>query len=136
MQVSDDFEFWKWVGGALVAVASGLVGGGWAGRGILESLRLKITATQATVDASVARIDATVDASVARIATLEARQEAQSAEIRHCVAEIREGVAEIRQGVAVVSALHEETQKDVREIFERLNVRSIDIPHDEERRHG
>lgn len=125
MQVSEDWEFWKWVGGAVLAVAGGLFGGGWAGRGILESLRLKITATKATVDAS-----------VARIATLEARQDAQSAEIRHCVAEIREGVAEIRQGVAVVTALHEETQKDVGEIFARLNRRHDDLPHDEERRHG
>lgn len=125
MQVSDDFEFWKWVGGAALALAGGLVGGGWAGRGILESLRLKIATTQATVDASVARIDA-----------LEARQESQSAEIRQGVAEIREGVAEIRQGVAVVSALHAETQADVREIFDMLDRRHVVMPHDEERRHG
>lgn len=125
MQVSDDFEFWKWAGGAIIAAVSGLVGGVWSGRGILENLKREITTTQTTVEVSVARIDA-----------LEARQDAQSAEIRHCVDEIRQGVAEIRQGVAVVSALHAETQTDVREIFARLNQRQVALPHDEERRHG
>ena len=125
MQVSDDFEFWKWVSGAALTVAGGLIGGGWAGRGFLESMRREVIVTQSKVEANILRIDA-----------LEARHDAQSAEIRQGVAEIREGVAEIRQGVAVVSALHAETQADVQAIFARLNRRHDDLPHGEERRHG
>jgi len=40
----------------------------------------------------------------------------------------------IRTDLAVLVALHGETQKDIGEIFQRLNVREVDLGHDPERR--
>ena len=35
----EDWKFWQWVIGGLISVVSGLIGGAWISRGVLEGLR-------------------------------------------------------------------------------------------------
>lgn len=44
MQSSEDLKFWQAVGGCVLSAASGLIGGAWVSRGVLESLRQADTA--------------------------------------------------------------------------------------------
>lgn len=44
MQPENDWKFWQAVGGYVLSAASGLIGGAWISRGVLESLRHADTA--------------------------------------------------------------------------------------------
>ena len=44
MQPENDWKFWQVVGGYVLSAASGLIGGAWISRGVLDSLRHADTA--------------------------------------------------------------------------------------------
>lgn len=44
MQPESDWKFWQVIGGFVLSAASGLIGGAWVSRGVLESLRQADTA--------------------------------------------------------------------------------------------
>lgn len=130
-----DWRFWQWLAGIAVAVIGGLLGGGWAARGLLEDLRKDAAEHKRRLDDHQARLDA-----------LKAERAEWRAEMRQAMADVVQqaiGGAELRhaeqlhaisKSLAVVTALHDETRADVREIFTRLNARKKIIPVENERR--
>lgn len=125
---TSDLSFWQWASGVAVAIFGGLVGGGWTARGLLEGLRRDNEAQNV------------------RISALEKRQTECSVQLRQTITETvqqamdksdlrnAEQLEAIRQDVAVMKALFGETRDDVREIFNRLNTRQVDLPVHNDRR--
>jgi hypothetical protein len=97
--------FWQWVAGGIVSVFSGLIGGAWISRGVLE------------------KIKQTNDNHEHRICIIE----------RNC-ADNCKVLAQISTNLAVVLALQSEMKADVKEVFDRLNRRADDRRIDEDRR--
>jgi len=101
----ENWGFWQWVLGGLVSVGSGLIGGAWISRGVLE------------------KIKQTGDNHEMRILAIE----------KNC-GENCKVLAQIATNLAVMIALQAEMKDDIKEVFDRLNRRGDDRRNDEERR--
>lgn len=132
MSVETDWGFWKWATGIVVAIMGGLLGGGWTARGMFEGLRRaddiqdsRITAIEKKQDEYNGMLRQVIDDGIQRAI--------DRSDLRH-----QEQMATLQKTIAVTTALHEETRKDVQSIFNRLNMRGVNIPVDVERRfdHG
>lgn len=121
MQNSEDWQLWKWLIGIVGSMLGGAAVGGWVGRGMVEEIKQQVISQNG------------------RIETLETDQrKCQSSikdEIRAIVQQAldRQSLANadllgtIRTELAVISALHGETQQDVKELFRRLERRKADV---------
>lgn len=101
MQPEGDWKFWQVVGSCVLSAVGGLIGGAWASRGVLDSLR------EADKDLS------------KRVEHLEKHLDA---------------LAKMSINLAVLAALQTEMKEDIKAIFDRLNRRAEDLPHEKERR--
>jgi hypothetical protein len=121
VQNSEDWQLWKWLIGIVGSMLGGAAVGGWVGRGMVEEIKQQVISQNG------------------RIETLETDQrKCQSSikdEIRAIVQQAldRQSLANadllgtIRTELAVISALHGETQQDVKELFRRLERRKADV---------
>ena len=123
-----DWGFWKWVAGGVVAVMGGLLGGGWTARGMFEGLR-RANDMQDVRIASLEKKQAECNGLLRQVVDDGIQRAIDRSDLRH-----QEQMAILQKTIAVTTALHEETRKDVQSIFNRLNMRGVNIPVDVERR--
>jgi len=93
----EGFGFWQWVAAGFVSVVSGLIGGAWISRGVLEKLKQ------------------TGENHEHRICVIE----------RNCSDNCKV-LAQISTSLAVLIALQNEMKADIKEVYERLNRRADD----------
>lgn len=121
-QPPNDWRVWQWALTVASSVLSGAVVGGWVARGVLESLRQRVS----TLERDQTKCQATLKIDIQAIVQGEINKRAVIDQTHF---------ESIRTDLAVLVALHSETQKDVQSIFWRMNQRSTDTnDHHEERR--
>ena len=130
MQASEDWQLWKLIIGAIWSALSGAAVGGWVGRGMVEDVRQKVALSAQRIDA--------LEAEQSKCQSMlkeEIREIVQQVVDRQALARA-EQMGEIRTELAVITALHGETQQDVKAIFARLDRRKSEmvINHTGERR--
>lgn len=120
MQSSEDWQAWKWVVGAIGSMLGGAAVGGWVGRGLVEEIKQNVTAQGLRLD--------TVEAEQRKCQAYlkkEIKEIVQQALAQQSLAHV-EQMGAIRTELAVITALHGETQFDVKAIFDRLDRRQTD----------
>lgn len=64
VQSESDWKFWQVIGGCVLSVVSGLIGGAWVSRGVLENLRQADTALALRVTHLEKQLDALASMSI------------------------------------------------------------------------
>jgi hypothetical protein len=130
MQGNEEWQQWKWILGLFGSMMSGAAVGGWVGRGMVESVKQQVAALRQKVlviEAEQHKCQSVLKDDIKEIV--------QQAIDRQAIARA-EQMGEIRTELAVITALHAETQKDVKALFCRLDRRKHEIilPQSGERR--
>jgi hypothetical protein len=122
-ETGGDWDVWRWGLGVLGSILGGTALAGWIARGKID----EIVREHELLKQQQVRCQATLKADIESI--VQRATDAQS--LRYA-----EQLAAIRTELAVITALHGETQADVKSIFDRLERRKTEVvlpPHGERR---
>lgn len=130
MQSNEEWQLWKWVLGLVGSMLSGAAVGGWVGRGLVEAVKQRVS----TLEQKVSFIEIEQNKCQSTLKN-DIKDIVQQAIDRQAIARA-EQMGEIRTELAVITALHAETQKDVKALFSRLDRRKHEVvlPQSGERR--
>ena len=113
---SNDWDVWRWGLGVIGSIIGGSALAGWIARGKIE----EIVREHELLKQQQVRCQGTLKSDIEAI--VQRATDAQS--LRYA-----EQLSAIRTELAVITALHGETQADVKSIFERLDRRKTDTGH-------
>lgn len=123
---NNDWELWRWGLGILGSIVGGTALAGWIARGKIE----EIVRENELIKQQQARCQVTIKDDIRAIV----QQAVDAQSMRYA-----EQLSAIRTELAVITALHGETQADVKSIFDRLDRRKMETPlppHGERRDQG
>lgn len=112
---NNDWELWRWGLGILGSIVGGTALAGWIARGKIE----EIVRENELIKQQQARCQGTIKDDIRAIV----QQAVDAQSMRYA-----EQLSAIRTELAVITALHGETQADVKSIFDRLDRRKMETP--------
>lgn len=121
VQSSEDWKVWQGALGTIGSILGGAAVGGWVGRGMVEDLKRQVFEQKqriSTVEAEQAKCQSSIKDEIKAIV----QQALDRQSLTHA-----EQLGAIRTELAVISALHGETQADVKALFDRLERRKAEV---------
>lgn len=115
-ETGGDWDLWRWGLGVIGSIIGGTALAGWIARGKIE----EIVREHELLKQQQLRCQGTLKSDIEAI--VQRATDAQS--LRYA-----EQLSAIRTELAVITALHGETQADVKSIFDRLDRRKTDTGH-------
>lgn len=122
-ETGGNWSLWQWALGVIGSALGGSMVVGWVGRGVIDSIKAEAAAQKLRLD----KIE-TEQGKCQSGLKIEIKNLVQQALDRQALAHY-EQLGAIRTELAVITALHGETQADVKSIFERLDRRKTDTGH-------